>query len=145
MNNKKENLVEHLYLYYLDILKEGNDTRNEGLSWIVKEIFYLGKNALISYFPKYLDDISIQYIINQAKLNILMENYENQIKKIRNDLINLNLFKKSNKKLFQLKLNLINLEKKDENKINTEDNNNNTKNEISLKKDLSENSFIINI
>ena len=74
MNNKKENLVEHLYLYYLDILKEGNDTRNEGLSWIVKEIFYLGKNALISYFPKYLDDISIQYIINQAKLNILMEN-----------------------------------------------------------------------
>ena len=49
LKDKKEKLIEHLYLYYLDLLKEGNDTRNEGLSWIVREIFNLGKNVLISY------------------------------------------------------------------------------------------------
>lgn len=106
LKNKKEKVVEHLYLYYLDKLKEGIDTRNEGLSWIVKEILSLGKNVLISYFPNYLNDNAIAYIFNQAKIKLLLENYENQIKKLRNELIDLDLLKKKNKK--NIKLSLLN-------------------------------------
>lgn len=111
LKNKKEKVVEHLYLYYLDKLKEGIDTRNEGLSWIVKEILSLGKNILISYFPNYLNDNAITYIINQAKIKLLLEKYENQIKKLRNELIDLNLLKKSKKK--NIKLSLLNNRIKD--------------------------------
>ena len=102
LKRKKEKLVEHLYIYYLNKLKEGNDTRNEGLSWIVKEIMNLGKNVLISYFPKYLSEESITYIINQSKLKILLENYEKQIKKIKNELVEMNLLKKTKNKKIKL-------------------------------------------
>ena len=108
LKDKKEKLIEHLYLYYLDLLKEGNDTRNEGLSWIVREIFNLGKNVLISYFPIYLNDSAIIYIFKQAKLKILLEEYKTQIKKLRSDLIELNLLKKSKKR--NIKINDINNE-----------------------------------
>ena len=103
LKRKRKKLVEHLYIYYLNKLKEGNDTRNEGLSWIVKEIMNLGKNVLISYFPKYLSEESISYIINQSKLKILLENYEKQIKKIKNELVEMNLIKRTNNKKIKLK------------------------------------------
>ena len=97
LKKKREKIVENLYLYYLDILKEGNDTRNEGLVWIVKEILSLGKIVLISYFPKYLSESEILYIFKQAKLKILLEDYENKIQNIRKELVGLNSFTKSNK------------------------------------------------
>ena len=129
LKDKKEKLIEHLYLYYLDLLKEGNDTRNEGLSWIVREIFNLGKNVLISYFPIYLNDSAIIYIFKQAKLKILLEEYKTQIKKLRNDLIELNLLKKSKKRNIKI------------NDINNEDYEHKDKNNESyyrLKKELSD-------
>ena len=135
LKKKSEKIIEHLYLYYLDILKEGTDTRNEGLVWIVKEILNLGKIVLISYFPKYLSESEILYIFKQAKLKILLEDYEKQIQEIRKELIELNLLKKVNK------------ENKENNKINDiniksykykdkEKNNNISK--IKLKKELSD-------
>ena len=129
LKDKKEKLIEHLYLYYLDLLKEGNDTRNEGLSWIVREIFNLGKNVLISYFPIYLNDSAIIYIFKQAKLKILLEEYKTQIKKLRNDLIELNLLKKSKKR--NIKINDINNE-------NYEHKDKNNESYYRLKKELSD-------
>ena len=102
LKKKKEKLVEHLYIYYLNKLKEGTDTRNEGLSWIVKEIMSLGKKILISYFPKYLSEESINYLINQAKLKILLEGYEEEIKKLKNELVELDLLKRTKKKKIKL-------------------------------------------
>ena len=130
LKNKKEKIIEHLYLYYLDILKEGNDTRNEGLVWIVREILHLGKIVLISYFPKYLSEPEILYIFKQAKLKLLLEEYENQIQKLRNELIELNLLKKSNQE--NIKINEINIKdyKYKENR--------NNKNKIRFKKELSD-------
>ena len=116
LKKKREKIVEHLYLYYLDILKEGNDTRNEGLVWIVKEILNLGKIVLISYFPKYLSESEILYIFNQAKLKILLEEYENKIQKLRKELVDLNLFTKSNKENNKInELNLKSYKYKDKN------------------------------
>ena len=54
-NKKKE--IEELYMHYLNILKDGKDTRAEGLSWIIREIFNLDKKVIISFFPKFLDKL----------------------------------------------------------------------------------------
>ena len=64
----KNNISEKLYFHYLNILKEGIDTRNQGFSYIVKEILNLDKRILLSYFPDYLDIESIKFILDQAKL-----------------------------------------------------------------------------
>ena len=108
LNEKKENLIDHLYVFYLNLLKEGKDTRNEGLSWIIKEIFLLKRKVLFSYIPKYLDNYSIEYIFKHAKLNILLDNYENQIKKIREELSDLDLIKNPSKNNLKLKIALKN-------------------------------------
>ena len=139
LKNKKDNLIEHLYLYFLEILKEGKDTRNEGLSWIVKEIFQLKKKVLISYIPQYLDNHAIEYIFKQAKLSLLLEDYENQVNKIKNELLNLNLVKKTN----QNKLRIVNkklfYKENNKNKENINyDNQNNNENKNRLKKNLTE-------
>ena len=63
----KNNISEKLYFHYLNILKEGSDTRNHGFSNLVKEIFELDKRVLLSYFPDYLDLESIKYLLHQAK------------------------------------------------------------------------------
>ena len=132
LKNKKESIKEHLYLYYLDILKDGNDTRNDGLVWIVKEILKLGKIVLISYFPKYLNEPEILYIFKQAKLKIILEDYEKQIQKLRKELISLNLIKKLNKE--DIKINDITI--KDFYKF--KENHNNYISKIKLKKELSD-------
>ena len=35
--------LEKLYEHFLIILRDGKDTRNEGLSWVIREIFALDK------------------------------------------------------------------------------------------------------
>ncbi len=139
LKNKKDNLTEHLYLYFLEILKEGKDTRNEGLSWIIKEIFQLNKKVLISYIPQYLDNHAIEYIFKQARLNLLLENYENQAKKIKNELVNLNLVKKTNKSKLRLINKKLVYKENDKNKEDINyDNQNNNDDKNKLKKNLTE-------
>ena len=50
---------------------------------MVKEILNLDKRVLLSYFPDYLDFDSINYILNQAKLKLKLEDENKQIKKLR--------------------------------------------------------------
>jgi len=64
-------LREELYEHYHKLLMEGVDTRNEGLSWIIKAIWNLGKNVNMSKFPHFLDQLCIRYIF----LVILFEFY----------------------------------------------------------------------
>ena len=66
LKNKK---IDNLYIHYLNILKEGTDTRSEGLSWIIKEIFALNKNVLMSYLPNFLDEDAIKFLFKQAKIS----------------------------------------------------------------------------
>ena len=74
-----------LYEHYLNILKEGSDTRNEGLSWIIREIFALDKKVLLSFMPKFLDKSCIKYIFNMTHLNIKITEVENEIKKTKQE------------------------------------------------------------
>ena len=79
----KNDISEELYNHYLDILKEGTDTRNQGFSYIVQELFNLDKRVLLSYFPDFLDYESIEYILNQAKLKLKLERKNNKMKELK--------------------------------------------------------------
>ena len=86
INNEIENLkyqkcliVDNLYLHYLKLLKEGKDTRNEGLSWIIKEIYLLGKTVIMSYLPKYLDQKAIDFIFDQAHFSLKVKELNDKL------------------------------------------------------------------
>jgi len=68
--------------YYLDILKKGNDTRKEGLSWVIKRLIELKVNLKEIIFPPFLDNEQIEYLINLSKLSF----ERNQLKLILNTL-----------------------------------------------------------
>ena len=55
--------------YYLNLLKKGNDTRTEGLSWIVQRLMELNIQIDSSMFPGFLDQEQIDYIIQISKLS----------------------------------------------------------------------------
>lgn len=60
-------LKEMLFQYYHNVLENGKEFRNEGLSWVVRAIWNLGSDVKISKMPSYLDKDSIYYLINVKK------------------------------------------------------------------------------
>ena len=77
--------LEKLYEHFLIILRDGKDTRNEGLSWVIREIFALDKKVMLSYMPTFLDKCCIKYIFNMTHLNIKITEVENKIKKTKEE------------------------------------------------------------
>ena len=86
VHNNKKFLIDQLYKHYLILLKEGKDSRKEGLSWIIMEIFYLNKNILSSNFPEYLDDECINYLFKMANISMKIIELEKKIKNKKDDL-----------------------------------------------------------
>ena len=78
-------IKDSLYMYYLSILKEGRDTRDEGLAWVIAEILNLGKKVLISHIPKYLDEKSILYLFIKAHLILKIKYIEKQINELNSN------------------------------------------------------------
>ena len=126
--SKDKNLSEQkLYWHFLCILKEGNDTRKDGLSWVIKEIFEMGKKVIIGYLPKFLDDKGIDYIFSEAKIKMELDELNAKTEKLKNELINkgvLNNIKDTNFKFNE----------KSYFGINTTKNHNNERNCFSLSK-----------
>ena len=60
--NINEELQKEYRLYYLDILKKGNDCRKDGLVWVVKNLLELQINLEYHHFPKYLSHEQINYL-----------------------------------------------------------------------------------
>ena len=54
--------------YYLALLRNGRDTRKDGLSWIIKRLMELNIPITQTIFPKFLDKDQINYIILMGKL-----------------------------------------------------------------------------
>lgn len=73
-NELKEQQIE----YYLEKLKKGIDTRNEGLSWIVKKLMEFRTKVEPNSFPNFLDQEQINYIMQISKLGFEC----NQVKQI---------------------------------------------------------------
>ena len=86
VHNNKKFLIDQLYKHYLILLKEGKDSRKEGLSWIIMEIFYLNKNILSSNFPEYLDNECINYLFKMANISMKIIELEKKIKDKKDDL-----------------------------------------------------------
>ena len=52
--------------YYLNILLQGYDVRQDGIVWVVKRLIELNTTLDIAMFPKFFDLSQIEYIINLA-------------------------------------------------------------------------------
>ncbi len=72
---KKNNLLIHLHL----LLNEGKDTRTEGLVWIIRDIWKLNCNVIISYLPAFLDEEAIEYIFSIAHKEVNLLEKKNTI------------------------------------------------------------------
>ncbi len=83
---KKENII-----YFKNLLKEGVDVRDVGLCWILFRLSELGANVENSDFPKFLDYVSIKYLLE----------YSDKIIKMNKLKILLDLVKKEKKNVFK--------------------------------------------
>ena len=92
---KKENII-----YFKNLLKEGVDVRDVGLCWILFRLNELGAKIEHNDFPKFLDYVSINYLLVYSekiiiinKLKILLDLVRNERKKIMKsvDFINHNM------------------------------------------------------
>ena len=91
LKKSKHDKINTLYMHYLKLLKSGIDTRSEGLSWIIKEIFALNKNVLMSYLPNFLDEDCIKFIFKQANISIRLNEFDKEIHKKQEELFNLGI------------------------------------------------------
>lgn len=79
----QKKIKNKLYIHYLKILKEGSDTREEGLAWIISEILNLGKKVLMSYMPQYLDEKCVLYLFLKAHIILKIKYIEKKINEFR--------------------------------------------------------------
>ncbi len=67
--------------YYYTLLEEGKDTRNNGLSWIIKSLWYLEhKFPTQARFPSYLEEETSVCILKAAALEIRKDKAESELK-----------------------------------------------------------------
>ena len=123
---EKNEIIEKMMEHYKQLLYEGFDTRKEGLSWIIKEIWKLNKNVPIDFFPTFLDLKSINFLfLFSQKSNELFNkrrdliNLKNEINKIFLKKKNINKEQKKKKLIFQTQIKKNEIS---ENKINIENN-----------------------
>jgi hypothetical protein len=82
IKERKKELAEikhKLLLHYHILLKEGKDTRHEGLIWLIKAIWNLDENVILSNCPNFLDEKAIDYLFTTAKKELELQNIRNEI------------------------------------------------------------------
>lgn len=77
MRNELKIVRKELISHYSALLKKGDDSRNQGLSWIVKLFLKLKHEVRKEMFPSCLDDKSIDVILRIAQKSLeLDEHYD---------------------------------------------------------------------
>ena len=78
---KKElnKIKDKLIIHYHKLLFEAKDTRSEGLSWIIRAIWKLKQNVLMSYMPKFLDEKSIEFLFKYSDKLVEIEQIQKNI------------------------------------------------------------------
>ena len=74
LREKDNNIVQKLMKHFQALLYSGRDTRNEGLIWIIKSMWNLGKNVPMQFIPTFLDFKSIEFLFKLANKSIELEN-----------------------------------------------------------------------
>ncbi len=90
---ERNKIKKELLLHYHNLLSKGKDTRKDGLSWIIRAIWNLKTNVLMSYLPKFLDNESISFLfsysIKKTKMNSMykiIQELSNKIKQIEENM-----------------------------------------------------------
>ena len=101
VKNEANQINKRLILHYHTLLSEGKDTRSEGLVWIIKAIWNLGNNVIMSYMPDYLDTKGIDFIFSIAHKDYELEKINGKIQENKNNLKEkfFNLKTQQNKKI----------------------------------------------
>ena len=114
---EEKEMINKLMLFYKELLFKGNQTKKDGIVWIIKSIWYLGENVPLSFMPEFLDLESIEYLFQLAQLQLEIDYFTKKIlemklalkkdisSKYKNDIIKLNI---NNNKDNGNKKNLIN-------------------------------------
>ena len=97
----QKKIKNKLYTHYLSILKEGSDTREEGLAWIISEILNLGKKVLMSYMPTYLDEKCVLYLFLKAHIILKIKYIEKKLNEFREIFRKKGLIQKQGKREMQ--------------------------------------------
>lgn len=113
-NLKKElnKIKDELILHYHKLLFEAKDTRSEGLSWIIRALWKLKTNVLLSYLPKFLDKKSIEFLFKYSDKLIEIEQIQKKIQEKKDYLKNFG------KKIERLSLKLLKEDMKENNNYN---------------------------
>ena len=82
-----DRLRSDLSSYFHKILIEAKDTREDGISWIIRSIWEIGCNINLSKMPKFLDEETMKFLLIYTKkemnLNELLQKYQ-QLKALQN-------------------------------------------------------------
>ena len=124
LREKDSNIVQKLMKHFQALLYSGRDTRNEGLIWIIKSMWNLGKNVPMQFIPSFLDFKSIEFLFKLANKSIELENKKKILNEEKKE-VNIKLHKlyyfnnqnNKEKNLFNKKL-LSNNKNKDNNNYN---------------------------
>ena len=73
LREEKNKIRNELLSHYHNILHEGNDIRKDGLSWVIQAIWNLKSEVLPSYLPKFLDEESIEFLLNFSNKKIKLK------------------------------------------------------------------------
>ena len=65
-----EELLKEQRQYYMEILKNGFDSRREGMIWCVRNLLELQTNLEYHHFPKFLSHEEIDFLIQIAKISL---------------------------------------------------------------------------
>ena len=109
LRKEKNELIDKLVNHYKNILYEGTETRNEGLSWIIREIWNLKRDVPLDFFPTFLDFKSIQFLFELAKKVIELINNKNELENYKKDLY-LKYNDKNKKRIFATSLSTNNIQ-----------------------------------
>ena len=63
-------LIKEQRQYYMEILRNGYDSRNEGMIWVVRNLLELNTNLEYHHFPKFLTHEQIDYLIKISSISL---------------------------------------------------------------------------
>ena len=109
LKGEENEKINEIMYHYKEILYGGVDSRSEGLIWVLKAIWKLGRNIPLDYFPTFLDEKSVNFLFEYAHKSLELEDYKEEAMKLKKEL------KKNVNEIISLRL-------KEESKTNSEKN-----------------------
>jgi DNA repair exonuclease SbcCD ATPase subunit len=73
-----------LLYHYHKLLAEGRDTREEGLTWLIKAIWNVGSSVTVTHLPNFLDEKLIEYLFKISQMDIQNQVIKNELENRKN-------------------------------------------------------------